>query len=125
MTACRALHEAQPKHSVELADLVCAAIVHLHNPRCACTVTAAVCCGLQVTAYNHASKTTEYLTAKYVLSTLPLGVLKASYTTLFAADGPNSVDSQKAARKVAIDSLGMGLLNKVGWQPVVLGLVQD
>jgi hypothetical protein len=64
---------------------------------------------LQVTALNRATQRTESFTARYLLSTLPLGVLKASYRSIFAA----GVDSAAAARQNAIARLGMGLLNKV------------
>jgi hypothetical protein len=62
-----------------------------------------------VTALNRASQRSETFTARYLLSTLPLGVLKASYSSIFAG----GVDSAAAARQGAISALGMGLLNKV------------
>jgi hypothetical protein len=63
----------------------------------------------QVTALNRATQRSETFTGHYLLSTLPLGVLKAKYGSIFAG----GVDSAAAARKEAISALGMGLLNKV------------
>jgi hypothetical protein len=77
-------------------------VSHLSAP-----VVAAVL--LQVTALSRATQRSETFTARYVLSTLPLGVLKASYGSIFAA----GVDSAAAARQASIKALGMGLLNKV------------
>lgn len=63
----------------------------------------------QVSFTNPKTQATSTATAKYLVCTLPLGVLKASYNTMFAA----GVDAQQRTRKVAIEKLGMGLMNKV------------
>jgi hypothetical protein len=76
---------------------------------------------LQVTALNRATQRTETFTGRYLLSTLPLGVLKASYSSIFTA----SMDSAAAARQGAIDKLGMGLLNKVSGQLLLLLLLMQ
>uniref|UniRef100_A0A383W742 Amine oxidase domain-containing protein n=1 Tax=Tetradesmus obliquus TaxID=3088 RepID=A0A383W742_TETOB len=65
--------------------------------------------GVQVAATNTRTQRSETITGRFLLSTLPLGVLKASYRSIFAA----GIDAGAAARQKAIAALGMGLLNKV------------
>lgn len=66
--------------------------------------------GINVTAIDTSTGTTKLFTARYVISTLPLGVLQKRRASIFNGAGGGALTS---AMTNALDKLGMGVYNKV------------